>query len=132
MPDPQRVEAFIATVEAGDYVGAIERFYTPDAWMRENTIAPPRLGRDALVAHERMVMSQFAKITAKRQGEPAISGDKVAIRWRFEFQSADGVRRAMDEIAWQTWRNGDIAEEIFFYDPAQIAVAISTAVPVSA
>jgi hypothetical protein len=25
----------------------------------------------------------------------------------------------MEEIAWQTWRGDKIAEEVFFYDPAQ-------------
>jgi hypothetical protein len=25
----------------------------------------------------------------------------------------------MEEVAWQTWRGDKIAEETFFYDPAQ-------------
>jgi ketosteroid isomerase-like protein len=121
MPDRERVEAFMAAVEGGDYDGAIERFYAPDAWMRENTTAEPRRGRDTLVAHERMVMAQFPTIVARRQADPAISGDRVAIHWRFEFHTPDGARRVMEEIAWQTWRGGEIAEEVFFYDPAQMA-----------
>ncbi|HEX4199159.1 MAG TPA: nuclear transport factor 2 family protein [Caulobacteraceae bacterium] len=123
MPDAKRVEAFMAAVEAGDYDGAIERFYAPDASMRENTLSQPRVGREALVAHERMVMAQFPTIIARRMAEPAISGDQVAIHWRFEFQTADGARRVMEEIAWQTWRGAEIAEEVFFYDPAQMAAA---------
>ena len=31
MPSPATVEAFVATVEAEDYIGAIERFYAADA-----------------------------------------------------------------------------------------------------
>jgi hypothetical protein len=50
MPDTVRVRAFIALVENGRYVQAIEEFYHPDASMQENTAAP-RLGREALVAH---------------------------------------------------------------------------------
>jgi len=120
MPNPQTVEAFMATVEAGDYVGAIERFYTPDASMREN-MASPRIGRDALAEHERGVMSQFARITAKRQGPPMISPDGVAIRWRFEFHLHQGGSGGLEEVAWQIWRGDAIAEETFFYDPAQMA-----------
>ena len=121
MPNPRTVEAFMATVEAGDYVGAIERFYTPDASMREN-MAAPRIGRDALAEHERGVMAQFAAITARRQGPPMISPDGVAIHWRFEFHLHHGGSRALEEVAWQTWRGEAIAEETFFYDPAQMAV----------
>ena len=36
MPSRQRLHDFIATVEAGEYIRAIEEFYTDDATMREN------------------------------------------------------------------------------------------------
>jgi hypothetical protein len=124
MPNPQTVETFMATVEAGDYVGAIERFYTPDASMREN-MAPTRIGRDALAEHERGVMAQFGKITARRRGPPMISPDGVAIRWRFEFHMRQGGSRSLEEVAWQIWRGDAIAEETFFYDPAQMAVEMT-------
>ena len=51
MPSRERLNEFIAVVESGDHAGAIERYYTEDASMQENA-APPRLGRDRLVAHE--------------------------------------------------------------------------------
>ena len=36
MPTRERVQAFVAMVEAGDYVEAIRQFYTDDATMQEN------------------------------------------------------------------------------------------------
>ena len=36
MPDRDRVQAFVAAVEAGRYVEAIEDFYHPDASMQDN------------------------------------------------------------------------------------------------
>ena len=65
MPSRQTVEAFVALVEAGDYVGAIEHFYAPDASTRENT-GEPVVGRDTLMAKERGVMAAFRKIEAAR------------------------------------------------------------------
>jgi hypothetical protein len=120
MPSPQRVQSFVETVTSGDYVGAIERFYTPKASMREN-IAPARLGRDGLVAWERGVMAAFASIEAELVSPPAVTGDRVAVHWRFRFKPADGPERTLEEIAWQRWEGDLIAEEVFFYDPAQIA-----------
>ena len=35
MPSRATVEAFASLVEAGDYVGAIEQFYAPDASTRD-------------------------------------------------------------------------------------------------
>ncbi len=48
-----------------------------------------------------------------------VDGDRVAIRWIFQFDWLDGTRTRMEEIARQRWEGDRIAEEIFFYDPAQ-------------
>ena len=56
MPNRQTIEAFVALVEAGDYVGAIEQFYAPEASTRENT-ADPVVGREVLMVKERGVMA---------------------------------------------------------------------------
>ena len=74
MPSRQTVEAFVALVEAGDYVGAIEHFYAPDASTRENT-GEPVVGREVLMAKERGVMARFRKIEAVRIGPVLIEGD---------------------------------------------------------
>ena len=121
MPSRPTVEAFVKLVEAGDYVGAIEQFYAPDASTRENTAAPA-VGRDALVAKERGVMASFARIEASRIGPSLIDGDSVAARWKFTFTGADGAVRTLEEIAWQSWRGEQLIEERFFYDPRQMAV----------
>jgi len=116
MPNPATVESFMALVEAGQYVDAIERFYAANASMQENG-DPPRVGRDLLVAGERRVMSHFQAIKAARQGQPLIAGDRVAIHWRFEFNAFSGVSFTFDEVAWQTWQGDKVAKETFFYDP---------------
>lgn len=54
MPSRERVEAFIASVVAGDHVRAIADYYTEDASMQEN-LQPPRRGRAALMGHEAKV-----------------------------------------------------------------------------
>ncbi len=122
MPSRQTVEAFVALVEAGDYVGAIEQFYAPDASTRENT-AEPTVGRDVLMAKERGVMAAFRKIEAVRMGPCLIDDDTVAARWQFTFTGNDGAVHTLEEIAWQTWRGEKLIEERFFYDPKQMTDA---------
>jgi hypothetical protein len=120
MPSQDIVDQFVATVVGGDYVGAIERFYTPGATMQENQDAP-RGGRDALVRHEQGIMSLFQGIACEIVGPPAIAGDQVAIQWRFAFTPPGGQTRTLEEVAWQRWDGDRIAEETFFYDPKQLA-----------
>lgn len=119
MPSREIVEAFAGRLEAGDFVGAIEQFYAPDAATYEND-GSPVVGRDTLVAKERGVLAAFKEVKAVRIGPSLIEGDSVASRWKFTFTNAQGVTRTLDEIAWQTWRGDKLVEERFFYDPKQL------------
>lgn len=118
MPARSTVEDFVAAVEAGDYVGAIERFYADDASMQENQ-AEPRGGRTALMAGEAAVMGRFDAIKAERLSGLLIAGDEVAIRWRWTFTKGE-TKTVFEEIAFQTWRGEKVWRETFFYDPAQM------------
>ena len=118
MPTPARVAAFIAMVEAGDYVEAIETFYAEDATAQENVGRILR-GRTALVENERAALTR--NIIVARKGSIAlIDGEQVAIRWVFEMTDGAGTTRVLDEIAWQRWDGDRIVEERFYYDPAQL------------
>ncbi|WP_431201677.1 nuclear transport factor 2 family protein [Bradyrhizobium betae] len=119
MPSREIVEAFAQRLEAGDFIGAIERFCTPDAVTYENNAAPT-VGRDKLVAKERGVLAASREVRAVRVGPSLIEGDHVATRWNFSFINADGIIRTLDEIAWQTWLGDQIVEERFYYDPKQL------------
>jgi len=66
MPTQERLADFIATVVRGEHVEAIERFYAPHATMQENN-APPRVGRDVLVAHEAAALARLSRM----ETEPA-------------------------------------------------------------
>jgi hypothetical protein len=118
MPTAETLERFIALVEQNAHIEAVETFYTPGASMQENQ-SPPRVGRDAHVANERRVMAK-AKSLASRCVRPVfVNGDKVVIRWVFRFEWHGGTVTAMEELAYQRWEGERIAEEKFFYDPAQ-------------
>lgn len=119
MPSEQTLHDFVTTVESGDYVGAIERFYHPEASMQENNDAP-RVGRDLLVAGEKQIMASVQSIGAQRLAGPMVNGNEVALRWRFEFKRPDGSAMVMDEIALQVWQGERIITEKFFYDPKQV------------
>ncbi|RIX84646.1 nuclear transport factor 2 family protein [Acidovorax cavernicola] len=118
MPSPARLEAFIAAVEGGAHAQAIEDFYTEDATMRENQ-AEPRRGRSTLVAQESAVLARTESVVSTCVRPVLVNGDHVAIHWIFEFAFKDGRQMRMEEIAWQRWDGERIAEEQFFYDPAQ-------------
>jgi ketosteroid isomerase-like protein len=119
MPSRERVQAFIAMVEAGEYLEAIREFYTEDASMQENG-EPPRTGRDRLIDHEWRMLSAHQEARTLPGSSFVLEGDRVVIQWTFEFTRRDGKRFRMEELALQRWRGDRIAEERFFYDPEQL------------
>jgi hypothetical protein len=117
MPSRERLNEFIAVVESGDHAGAIERYYTEDASMQENA-APPRIGRDVLVAHERAVLARMSHVYSKAVSS-VMEDDRVAIHWIFELTDKSGKGHRIDEVALQEWRADRIFREQFFYDPSR-------------
>jgi hypothetical protein len=118
MPMPDTLERFIARVEQNAHVEAVEEFYTANASMQENQAAP-RIGREAHVANERKVLARARSVTSKCVRPVFVSGDRVVVRWIFRFEWNDGSVTQMEELACQRWEGERIAEETFFYDPAQ-------------
>jgi hypothetical protein len=131
MPTPETLERFIARVEQNAHAEAIEEFYTADASLQENQ-GPPRIGRDNHVAREREVMARAKSVASKCVRPVFVNGDFVVIRWVFEFEWLDGSKTHMEELAYQRWEGEKIAQETFFYDPAQRVATLRSVRPAPA
>jgi SnoaL-like domain len=118
MPHAETLDRFIARVESNAHVEAIQEFYTEHASMQENN-APPRVGRDVLVAHEAAALARAASVHSTCVRPALVNGDHVVIRWIFEFTWKDGSTGRIEELAYQRWEGERIAQEQFFYDPKQ-------------
>jgi hypothetical protein len=118
MPSAETLEKFIARVEQNAHAEAIEEFYTAASTMREN-LGSPRVGRELHVANEHKVMARATSVTSQCVRPVFVNGDHVVIRWIFHFEWKDGTFTHMEELAYQRWEGERMAEETFFYDPAQ-------------
>lgn len=118
MPSQATLDAFVAAVLSNKHDEAVARFYTPDATLQEN-LDPPRHGRDLAVERERALLGRVTSVHSAIEGTPFVNGDRVVIRWIFTFVFPDGNGFTMDELAYQRWDGELIAEERFYYDPAQ-------------
>jgi ketosteroid isomerase-like protein len=125
MPSRERVQAFIASVVAGDHVRAIADYYHEDASMQEN-LQPPRHGRATLMEHEAKVLQRVKMYT---HPDPIflVDGDHVAINWIFDATGKDGITRRLNELALQRWAGDRIAEERFVYDTASAWTVVDSA-----
>ena len=119
MPSRETLERFIARVEQNAHAEALQEFYTEKASMRENQ-SEPRVGRDLHVANERKVLARAKSVRSECVRPVFVNGNRVVIRWIFEFEWLDGTFTRMEELAYQRWEGERVAEEQFFYDPEQL------------
>lgn len=119
MPEAAVLEAFIACVEAGQHVKAVQDFYATGATMREN-LGPVRVGRDVHVANEQRVLARAQAVHSTCVRPVFVDGDHVVIRWKFHFIWRDGTQTHLEELAYQRWAGNLIEAEQFFYDPVQM------------
>jgi hypothetical protein len=122
MPNADTLERFIARVESNAHAEAIQEFYTEGASMQEN-MAPPRVGRDTLVAHEAAALARAKSVRSTCVRPVFTNGDHVVIRWIFEFTWKDDSVGRIEELAYQRWEGDKVAQEQFFYDPRQFVRA---------
>ena len=117
MPNRATVADFIATIERGQFLEALSKFYAEDMIAQENN-APPRVGRAAQEANEEAALKRMQFVTNQAVSY-LVDGDRVAIHYLFEMTTAEGARLRMEEVAYQVWRGDQIVSERYFYDPAQ-------------
>lgn len=118
-PTCARVRSFIARVEQQDYVGAIVHFYHADAHVQDN-MGDPRIGRDAIVAHEMESVLRYGRMPVRKVERFAVNGKLVFINWQFEVTLASGRKVLFDEVSMQEWDGDRIRRERFYYDPDQV------------
>lgn len=120
MPDRQVLDDFLAMVLSGRHDQAIADFYAEDCTMQEN-LGEIRRGREQAVAREKATLARFREVRTTVVPPVFVNGDHAVIHWIFEFVRADGMVVRIEELAHQRWAGNKMAEERFYYDPAQMA-----------
>lgn len=119
MSTRERVQELVRYVQAGRIPEAIEEFYADGVIMQENR-QPPTVGKRANLARELAFGDTVACWHEVSARAVAVDGDQALIEWVFEYTTREGQRIRMEEIAQQTWREGRIERERFFYDSATL------------
>lgn len=113
----ESVQKLTALVRAGKADEAYNTYYVPEVIMQENG-EPPRTSLQASIDRQTqattgVTVNEFAPRTI------VIDGDHAAIEWVIDITTPDGSRIHIEEFALQTWKDGKIVRERFYYDPAQ-------------
>ena len=97
----------------GDILGTFDRYYADDIVMSENGTAE-RHGKAANREYE-VAFVEGVEFHAAEVGRVLIDGDQSAVEWTFEFTPEGGERMRRSQVSLQTWKDGKIVREDFYY-----------------
>jgi ketosteroid isomerase-like protein len=117
----QNVLGLISLVENGKMLDAMTAYYAADVAMQEN-VSPPTVGFAENYAREAAFYGSLKALKFNLVSF-IVEGDLAVINWIFDYTTTDGQQYRMDEISWQTWRDGKVVHERYIYDTATLAVA---------
>jgi hypothetical protein len=97
-----------------------ERFYDENVVVQEN-LQPPRVGRAISIERQQRMNANVKELHDFQIGAVLVDGDRSVIEMQLEITIVDGYRIIrIEELGLQTWRNGRIIHERYFYDPSNI------------
>jgi hypothetical protein len=111
------LEKFVALVEGGQTVQAIEKYYADDVVVFENREIA-RTGRAACAKFEKDNLARQPRpprIKCRGQGVDKARG-KTFTQWEIRFVSDQGRLMYLEEVAVQKWSGDEIVEERFYYE----------------
>lgn len=116
-PLEARVNDLVSYIREGRILEAMQEFYADDAQMQENN-NPPTTGLAANVERERQFLASVKTWLGFEVGAIAVDAQrgKTTIQSTLAFEGVDGKTYRSDQVAVQTWRDGKIAHEKFYYD----------------
>ena len=119
-PIAASVNHLVELVGRGDVLGAFDTYYADTVSMSENS-NPATVGKAENRAREEAFVGSIVEVHENRAAAVLVDEDQVAIHWILDFTNRDGVRLRFSQVALQTWQDGKIIAETFFYDSANLA-----------
>jgi len=117
MSTKENVQAVIDGTLRGEILETFERYYADDVVMSENGVED-RVGKAVNREYEKQFVANVEFHGAK-VGRIIVDGDSAAIEWEFDMTPKGGDRITQRQVAFQTWKNGKVLREVFYYNAAQ-------------
>jgi hypothetical protein len=94
-----------------------ERYYDENAIVQEN-LQPPRVGCALSIERQKLMNANIQEIHDFKIGAVLVDGDRSMVEMHIDATTHDGYRFRIEEVGLQTWKDGKIVRERYFYDPS--------------
>lgn len=115
-----KVQELLAFQQTNPTVQEIyERFYDENVIVQEN-LQPPRQGRAISIDRQNQMNANVKEVHEVKIEAILVDGDRSVIETHLEITTIDDYRIRIEELGIQTWKDGRIIHERYFYDPVNI------------
>lgn len=121
-----QVEDLVKLVQSGHLLEAFDKYYAEDVVMQENSY-PATAGKAVNREREIQFLSSVKEVHEATAKFTLVDGEQAVIGWVLDFTNTEGKRLRMDQVAHQTWADGQIIRERFYYDTGSLVVEPVTA-----
>ncbi len=94
-----------------------DRYYDENVVVQEN-MQPPRVGRALSIERQKLMNANVQEIHNFKIGAVLVDGDRSMVEMHIDATTKDGYRLHLEEVGLQTWKDGRIIHERYFYDPS--------------
>lgn len=112
------VEDLAKMISEGKIMEAFEKYYADDVVMQENEDAP-RVGKDASRAYEEAFVNGIVEVHSSKILGTASNENYSMIESFMDVTHKDWGRIARTQVGVQTWKDGKIVNEKFYYNTAK-------------
>ena len=99
---------------SGKALEAFEKYYADDVVMQENSDAPFE-GKDLNRKREQEFFGSIGEFHGAKLVASAVAEDTSFGQWWMDVTLKNGARVTLNQVAVRTWKDGQIAQERFFY-----------------
>lgn len=98
----------------GKALDAFEKYYADEIVMQENE-APPTVGKSANREREIQFFNSITEFRGAQLLSMGAGEDKTYTEWFYDYTHKDWGSRTYKQVSVQTWKNGKIIHEKFYY-----------------
>jgi len=103
-----------ALVLAGRALEAFDKYYHPEVVMQENHLEPT-VGKEANRQREIAFFDAVTEFRSARVMGMAVGENISYVTWKYDYSHKDWGVRDYTQVSVQTWKDGLIVREQFFY-----------------
>jgi ketosteroid isomerase-like protein len=96
------------------------RYYDKNVVVQEN-LQPPRVGRALSIERQQLMNANVKELHDFKIGAVLVDGDRSMVEMLIDATTIDGHHLHIEEVGVQTWKDGQIIHERYFYDPGSFA-----------